>query len=240
MSILPIPFGPPPGAPKPLFEMTLRGFMLARCAASATADGLAHNDIVLFEEVQQAEERLDHLDKEMDDEVAHFTVQSTVQQAREALACMKIVVDLERIGDLLSSVAGRSRNVLSRLDLDDVANFIRMASVLEQMLAGAQRAFEERDIQQAVSVFRSDNELDRLRNLIFLRHLDTPRELCTPESIHVLLLAQALERAGDHTKNLAEEVCHIVSGRSLRHVLKSDDRPVEQIFLHWLKESTAV
>ena len=240
MSIMPIPIGPPPGAPRPLFEMTLRAFMLARCAASSTADGIAHNDNVLFDEVQQAEERLDHLDKEMDDEVAHFTVQSTVQQAREALACMKIVVDLERIGDLLSSVAGRSRNVLSRLDLDDVADLIRMASVLEQMLAGAQRAFEDRDIQQAVSVFRSDNELDRLRNLIFLRHLDTPREMCRPESIHVLLLAQALERAGDHTKNLAEEVCHIVSGRSLRHVLKSDDRPVEQIFLHWLKESTAV
>jgi phosphate transport system protein len=220
--------------------MTQRAFMLARCAASATADGLAHNDNLLFDEVQLSEERLDHLDKEMDDEVAHFTVQSTIQQAREALACMKIVVDLERIGDLLSSVAGRSRNVLSRLDLDDVADLIRMASVLEQMLAGAQRAFEERDIQQAVSVFRSDNELDRLRNLIFLRHLDTPHDSCTPESIHVLLLAQALERAGDHTKNLAEEVCHIVSGRSLRHVLKSDDRPVEQIFLHWLKETTAV
>src|SRR5579872_2318293 len=197
MSIMPIPFGPPPGAPKPLHEMTLRGFMLARCAASATADALSQHNLELFDEVMRAEERLDQLDKELDDEVAHVVIQSTVQQACESLACMKIMVDLERIGDLLSSVASRCRTILSRMDLDDETDLMRMACVLEQMLGGAQRAFEERDIHQAIAVFRSDAELDRMRNLIYLRHLDAPRESCTPESIHVLLLAQALERAGD-------------------------------------------
>jgi len=240
MSIFPIPFGPPPGAPKPLYEMTLRGFSLARCAASATADALAHQDLGLFDDVMQAEERLDQLDKELDDEVAHFTVQSTVQQAREALACMKIVIDLERIGDLLASVASRSRHVQFRFAIDDTADLIRMASVLEQMLACAQRAFEERDINQAIAVFRSDAELDRMRNLIFMRHLDTPQDHYAPENIHVLLLAQAVERAGDHTKNLAEEVCHAVSGRSLRHTIKSDERPLEQMFLHWLKAANTL
>jgi phosphate transport system protein len=240
MSIHPIPFGPPPGAPKPLYVMTVRGFSLARMAASATADALAHENLELFNDVIQAEEHLDQLDKELDDEVAHFAVQSTLQQVQEALACMKIVIDLERIGDLLASVASRSRHVQFRLSIDDVSLLVRMASVLEQMLTSAQRAFEERDIQQAIAVFRSDAELDRMRNLIFMRHLDAPVENYSPESIHVLLMAQALERAGDHTKNLAEEVCHTASGRSLRHQIKSDDRPVEQMFLHWLKASNVL
>jgi phosphate uptake regulator len=48
-------------------------------------------------------------------------------------------------------------------------------------------------------------------------------------------MAQALERAGDHVKNVAEEVCHFVSGNSLRHVLRGADRSEEQMFLDWLK-----
>ena len=81
----------------------------------------------------------------------------------------------------------------------------------------------------------SDAELDRLRNLIFLRHLENPDGAPRQESFHVLFMTQSLERAGDHAKNLAEEVCHLVSGHSVRHVLRAYDRPVEQMFIDDLK-----
>jgi phosphate uptake regulator len=48
-------------------------------------------------------------------------------------------------------------------------------------------------------------------------------------------MAKEIERAGDHVKNMAEEVCHLVSGRTVRHVLRSYDRPVEQLFLEHMK-----
>ena len=48
-------------------------------------------------------------------------------------------------------------------------------------------------------------------------------------------MTQSLERAGDHAKNLAEEVCHLVSGHSVRHVLRAYDKPVEQMFIEDLK-----
>jgi phosphate uptake regulator len=48
-------------------------------------------------------------------------------------------------------------------------------------------------------------------------------------------MTQSLERAGDHAKNLAEEVCHLVSGHSVRHVLRAYDMPVEQMFIEDLK-----
>lgn len=48
-------------------------------------------------------------------------------------------------------------------------------------------------------------------------------------------MTQSLERAGDHAKNLAEEVCHFVSGHTVRHVLMAYDKPVEQMFLEWLR-----
>jgi phosphate uptake regulator len=50
-------------------------------------------------------------------------------------------------------------------------------------------------------------------------------------------MAQSLERAGDHAKNCAEEVCHFVSGHTLRHVLRANGKSNEQMFLDWLKQN---
>jgi len=145
------------------------------------------------------------------------------------------MTDLERIGDLVASFASAGRAVGARLESRDVQDLIRMASVLEKMLADGYQAFAGRDVNRAINVLRSDGELDRLRNLIFVRHIENPEAEPCRESIQVLLMAQALERAGDHVKNVAEEVCHFVSGNSLRHVLRSADRCEEQMFLEWLK-----
>jgi phosphate transport system protein len=98
-------------------------------------------------------------------------------------------------------------------------------------------AFEKREIETAIKVLRADSELDRLRNLVFMRHVGEQRD-SEPmhESVQVLFMAHAIERAGDHAKNLAEEVCHFVSGRTLRHVLRTHDKSFEQLFLDWLRE----
>jgi hypothetical protein len=49
-------------------------------------------------------------------------------------------------------------------------------------------------------------------------------------------MTQSLERAGDHAKNVAEEVCHFVSGHPVRHVLMTYDKPLEQMFIDWLRQ----
>jgi len=51
-------------------------------------------------------------------------------------------------------------------------------------------------------------------------------------------MTQSLERAGDHAKNLAEEVCHFVSGHSVRHLFMAYDKPLEQMFIDWLRTRT--
>ena len=55
-------------------------------------------------------------------------------------------------------------------------------------------------------------------------------------SLQVIFMTQSLERAGDHAKNLAEEVCHFVSGHTVRHVMMTYDKPIEQMFLDWLRQ----
>jgi phosphate uptake regulator len=52
-------------------------------------------------------------------------------------------------------------------------------------------------------------------------------------------MAQALERSGDHAKNAAEEICHLISGQSVRHLLRAKDKSYEQLFIEWLRKQRA-
>ena len=222
-----------------LAGLTLRACQVAKLAVSHAADALGTNDAALFKVVQQCEVELDDLDRELDQKVCAALEDTSEEQRRELLACMKCMTGMERIGDLVASFASGAQALGRRMEPGDVQDLIRMASVLENMLADVYDAFSTRDAKRALAVLRADAEIDRLRNLLFIRHVENPEGEPRHESIQVLFMAQALERAGDHAKNLAEEVCHFVSGHTLRHVLRAGDRSYEQMFLDWLRDQQA-
>ena len=178
---------------------------------------------------------MDSLDRDIDDLVTTTITGVAENEARTLLACMKFGISLERIGDLLLSFVNRAEAVASHIELDDVRDLTVMTSQLERMLADIEIAFRTRSLDKAVSVLRADAEIDRLRNVITFRHLEPVEGLRRLDSFHVLFMAQEIERSGDHVKNMAEEVCHLVSGRTIRHVLRAYDRPVEQLFLDHMK-----
>jgi phosphate transport system protein len=217
-------------------QQTLEACRVARIAAGVVAEGIATGVASVLDSVREREKELDCFDRLIDERVTAVITQVDPDHARELLACLKFIIDLERIGDLLLHCSNRSAAVGNRIELQDIRELTIMASRLEKMLADVHDAFRERDINRALAVLRSDAELDRLRNLIFLRHLENHEGSPRQESFHVLFMTQALERAGDHAKNLAEEICHLVSGHSVRHVLRAYDRPVEQMFIEELKK----
>jgi phosphate uptake regulator len=118
--------------------------------------------------------------------------------------------------------------------MEDVEQLTRMACLVENMLTQIGTAFRARDVDQAIRVLRTDAEIDRLRNLAVVRHTENAEGLRGQESLHVLSMANALERAGDHIKNMAEELCHLATGHTLRHLIRTKDKPFEQLFLDWL------
>jgi len=172
---------------------------------------------------------------EIDSAVTSVITEVEPTEARELLACMKFMISLERIGDLLLSFANSAQAATGRIDSDDTRDLTHMATILEKMLTDVGDAFSARDVGKAVDVLRSDSEIDRLRNLIFLRHIENPENIARQASLQIIFMTQSLERAGDHAKNLAEEVCHFVSGHTVRHVLKTYDKPVEQMFIDYLR-----
>jgi phosphate transport system protein len=209
---------------------------LAKEAAGAAAEGIATGSAHLLNSLRQRERELDTFDMEIDSAVTSIITDVQPSQARELLACMKFMISLERIGDLLLSFANSAQAAAGRIDSDDTRDLTHMATILEKMLADVGEAFSARDVGKAVDVLRSDSEIDRLRNLIFLRHIENPENIARQASLQIIFMTQSLERAGDHAKNLAEEVCHLVSGHTVRHVLKTYDKPVEQMFIDYLRK----
>ncbi|MDR3765066.1 MAG: PhoU domain-containing protein [Acidobacteriota bacterium] len=214
-----------------LLELTYEALRVAHRAATAAAEGVATSARALLEEVREHERALDSLDRDIDDLVTTTITHVGDEEARLLLACMKFGISLERIGDLLLSFANRAETAAASFAPEDVRDFTAMGSQLEKMLGDVETAFRDRSLDKAVSVLRADSEIDRLRNIITFRHLEPEDGLRRPDSFHVLCMAQELERAGDHAKNMAEEVCHLVSGRTVRHVLRAHDRPAEQLLL---------
>src|SRR5437867_2612483 len=218
-----------------MVKRTTEASRVTKETAETAAASIATGSSPLLNTLRERERELDNLDMEIDAGVTSAITQVTETQARELLACMKVMIGLERIGDLLLSLASSAQAAGPRLDPQDTRDLTHMATVLEKMLTDVGTAFSSRDVKKAIDVLRADAEMDRLRNLIFLRHIENPENVQRQASLQVIFMTQSLERAGDHVKNLAEEVCHFVSGHTVRHVLMTYDKPIEQMFLDWLR-----
>jgi phosphate transport system protein len=235
MHAVPIDLGEPEAPHAHLVRRTIEACNVAREAASAAAEGVATGSSALLSTIREREKELDLFDMEIDAGVTSAITEVTESEARELLACMKFMIGLERIGDLLLSFASSAQAAGARIEPQDTRDLTQMATILEKMLTDVGNAFSTRDVKKAVEVLRADAEMDRLRNLIFLRHIENPENMARQASLQVIFMTQSLERAGDHAKNLAEEVCHFVSGRTVRHVLMTYDKSMEQMFLEWLR-----
>src|SRR5580658_4746597 len=218
-----------------LVRRTAKPCELARQAAAIAAEGIPTGSMSRLKAIRQCEKDLDAIDVEVDSGVTSTITHVPEAETRQLLACMKVMIGLERIGDLLLSFATSAQAAGGRLDSQDARDLTQMATILEKMLADVGQSFSQRDVQKAIEVLRADAEMDRLRNIIFLRHIENPENVAHHASLQVIFMTQSLERAGDHAKNLAEEVCHFVSGRSIRHLLMAYDKPKEQMFIEWLR-----
>jgi phosphate transport system protein len=220
-----------------IVKRTVEACELAREAAAIAAEGIATGSMSRLNAIRQCEKELDAIDMEVDSGVTSTITRVPEAETRQLLACMKVMIGLERIGDLLLSFATSAQAAGNRLDSQDARDLTQMATILEKMLADVAHSFSQRDVKKAVDVLRADAEMDRLRNLIFLRHIENPENIAHQASLQVIFMTQSLERAGDHAKNLAEEVCHFVSGHTVRHLLMSYDKPIEQMFIDWLRKN---
>lgn len=204
-----------------LTEMISRACLIAKDAAFNVQDYIENSSNIAFVAVRQCEKELDQIEREIDQLLPSAITEVSEPEARQLLACLKFITDLERIGDLLSSAANGLHELTRSLAREDAALFTEMSHTLQQMLEEVHRGFVSRDVSAAKLVLRTDSEIDRACHKVFRRHFAVIGTNGTSDSSRILFIAQAFERAGDHAKNLGEEIIHLVRGQSLRHASRA-------------------
>jgi len=169
------------------------------------------------------DQAVNQLEVQLDDACSHLIVrrQPTANDLRTVMATIKVITDLERIGDEAAKIARTAKSLHERgatqfAHYDMVRTIARATSSL---LHDALDAFARLDGRQALELIAADEVVDHefrtiLRNLITFM-MEDPRTISP--ALDTLWVAKAIERIGDHAKNIAEYVIYVVEGRDIRH-----------------------
>jgi phosphate transport system protein len=187
-------------------------------------ESLVTADHALSEVVAENDRKVNALETAIDEDCSTIIArrQPAAGDLRMIMAIEKTITDLERIGDEASKVArmGRVINAPDRLQLPRFTEIRRMALLATEMLRKSLDAFARLDLAAAAEVVRQDRHVDEefrgiVRQLITFM-MEDPRTISV--SIEILFIAKAIERIGDHAKNICEAVVYMVKGKDVRHV----------------------
>ena len=181
----------------------------------------------LAERVIAEDDTVNQLEVSLDDACSHLIVrrQPTANDLRTVMATIKVITDLERIGDEAAKIARMSKNLHSRgmVTVNHFETVRTIAGETSDMLHDALDAFARLDGKQALALIARDAIIDRefgfiMRNLITFM-MEDPRTISA--ALDTLWVAKAIERIGDHAKNIAEYVIYVVEGKDIRHTRPS-------------------
>ena len=185
-------------------------------------NALVKRDSSLGKDVIEKDTQVNRIEVEIDEECIRLIAlrQPVGVDLRFITTAMKLVTDLERIGDLAVDICERAMELNLEPQLKPFIDIPRMADISMQMLKGALDAFVNRDSKLAQEVCARDDEVDNLNVQIF-------RELLTfmvedshtiSRAVRISYISKYLERIADHATNIAEMVVYLVEGKIIRHM----------------------
>ncbi len=175
------------------------------------------------EQIMKSDEQVNQLELVLDEACRNLIVkrQPAANDLRTVMATVKVITDLERIGDEATKVARCGRNLVERGNVSiDSHEMVRgIANGANELLHGALDAFARLDADQARQLILQDKVIDHefrsvMRNLITFM-MEDPRTISA--ALETLWAAKSIERVGDHAKNIAEYVIFVVEGKDIRH-----------------------
>ena len=184
---------------------------------------LLERDDAMAQEVIERDRQVNTYDVEVDEQCVSLLAlhQPAAGDLRFITTAMKIVTDLERIGDQAVNIAQRVLELNREPQLKPYIDLPRMAEKAQRMVKESLDAFVARDTALARQVCGEDAEVDALKEQIFRELLtfmmEDPRTI--PRAIRVILISRFMERVADHATNIAEMVVYLVEGKMVRHTL---------------------
>ena len=206
-----------------LVSQVLRmGGLVERQIVDALA-GFASGDLVALDAVVAGDHEINAMEVNVDRECSRIIAkrQPTARDLRLMMAIIKTITDLERSGDEAAKIARMSKQIFERerMAMPRISDIRTAADIALGMLRKVLDAFARLDEVAAAAIIREDQLIDDefrsiLRQLITFM-MEDPRTISM--AIEIVFIAKAIERIGDHAKNIAEYVIYIVKGTDIRH-----------------------
>ena len=188
-----------------------------------SVSSLINADAKLADSVIKKDERVNALESEIDEDCSLIIAKRspTARDLRNVLMMLRIITDLERIGDEASKIAKATHRIYEkdRMSKPQTKEIQSIYEKLQYMLRTALNSFARLDVNETVAVLESDKEVDGeyrayMRQLLTYM-LEDPRTISL--SLELMFVAKSLERIGDHAKNVSQNVIYTVKGKDVRH-----------------------
>jgi len=191
-------------------------------------ESLLKADLKLAKDVMQSDARVNALEVQVDEDCSHIIArrQPAAGDLRMIMMMVKTITDLERIGDEATKIARTAQRIYEedRMFKPRFTEIKTMVKLVREMLRTSLDSFARLDVSQTLEVAKQDEQVDEqfraaMRQLITFM-LEDPRTISM--SLEVLFVAKAVERIGDHAKNISEYVVYMVKGKDIRHTSLED------------------
>lgn len=186
-------------------------------------EALISGNVTLARQVMENDHRVNALEVAIDEDCSTVIArrQPAAKDLRMVMTVVKTITDLERIGDEAAKIARMTRAIYEsdRPTVPRTSEIQHVADIALGMLRTSLDAFARLDLTVAAKVVRQDEQVDKafasiLRQLITFM-MEDPRTIS--HAIEILFIAKAIERIGDHAKNMSEYVVYLVKGKDVRH-----------------------
>jgi phosphate transport system protein len=204
-----------------LKENLLKMAAMVEEAIRDSVQSLVERDSDLAQKTFGFEDRINKMEIAIDDMCLKLLAlrQPMAADLRFITSTMKIITDLERMGDQAVNIAERTISLNQEPQLKPYIDIPRMAEIAQSMVKDVLDAFVNRDSKLARSVCERDDLVDGLNDQVF-RELLTymmadPKNI--PRAVHLMIVCRCLERIADHATNIAEDVIFMVDALVIKH-----------------------
>ena len=204
-----------------LKESLLMMAALVEEAISNAVQSLVKRDSGLARRTFEGEDKINAMEITIDDNCLKLLAlrQPMAADLRFITSAMKIVTDLERMGDQAVNIAERATSLNQEPQLKPYLDIPKMAEIAQSMVKDVLDAFVNQDSELARSVCERDDQVDGLNDQVFRELLtymmSDPKTIA--RAVHLMIVCRCLERIADHATNIAEDVIFMVDARVIKH-----------------------